>query len=375
LPAIRHELAVGEYTKAHQDLALVAQHHDELTQPQRREVEDDLCLTEYLIGQGSYPWSEQQRTCSQALAEPGSVSGAILARIHDAMKQSADDEVRRALEGRDLARAEAAALAYRASPGADSEIVSQWSKDFWQVVHGQERSAEREQRLAPLITELVKEYPQAKTLSDPDFARWTIAAAAVSDESIVASLAIKGDALDLLVPERDLPTVATNLYRFVRINDVFAARCGCDARTNVGIAGVGFPAYLFRLDPEERTSKVLIAMGERALALTPSVSSATGESVAQPVQANASAANRPVTESSQEAQTATKPSRSATPEGVTAVGAGGAVGDSSVAGSSSSPQQSSSGEQPKLKLTEPESQSNSRPSSTQSVQGPAESQF
>jgi hypothetical protein len=289
------------------------------------------------------------------------------------MKQSAAEEVRRALEGQDLARAEA--LEYRASPGADSELLAQWSKDFWQVVHGQEPSAEREQRLAPLITELAKEYPQAKTLSDPDFTRWTIAAATDSDESVIASLTIKGDALDVLVPERDLPTVATNLYRFVRINDVFAARCGCDARTNVGIADVGFPAYLFRLDPEERTSKVLIAMGERALALTPPVSSATGESVAQPVQAEASAPKvHPATESSQEAQAATEPSRTPTLVGATAVGAG---GDSSVVGSPS-PQQSSPGEQPKFKLTQPESQSNSRPSSTQSVQGPtsnAESQF
>ena len=368
LPAIRHELAVGEYTKAHQDLALVA-HYDKLTQAERREVEDDLCLTEYLIGQGSYPWSEQQRTCSEALAEPGSVSGAILARIHDAMKQSAAEEVRLALEAQDLARAEAAALAYRASPGADSERLAQWSKDFWQVVHGQERSAEREQRLAPLITELAKEYPEAKTLSEPDFALWTIAAVTVSKESVVASLTIKGDALDVLVPERDLPTVATNLYRFVRINDVFAARCGCDARTNVGIVDLGFPAYLFRLDPEERTSKVLIAMGERTLALTPPGSSATRESVAQPVQAKASAPKiRPATESSQEAQTAAKPSHIPTLEGVTAVGAGGA--DSSVAGSASSPQQSSPVEQPKLKSARPESQSNSRPSSTQPVQGP-----
>ena len=135
LPAIRHELAVGEYTKAHQDLALVAQHYDKSTQAQRREVEDDLCLTEYLIGQGSYPWSEQQRTCSEALAEPGSVSGAILARIHDAMKQSATEEVRRALEGQDLARAEAAALAraasfvrQRARPGGAAQCVSGYAR-------------------------------------------------------------------------------------------------------------------------------------------------------------------------------------------------------------------------------------------------------
>jgi hypothetical protein len=275
LPAIRHELAVGEYTKAHQGLVLVAQHYDKLTQAERREVEDDLCLTEYLIGQGSYPWSEQQRTCSEALAEPGSVSGAILARIHDAMKQSAAEEVQGALEGQDLARAEAAALAYRASPGADSELLAQWSKDFWQVVHGQVSSAEREQQLAPLITQLAKQYPQAKTLSEPDFVRWTIATATVSDESVVASLTIRGDVLDVLVLEHDLPTVATNLNRFVRINEVFAARCGCDARTNVGLGDVGFPAYLFRLDPEERTSKILITIGGPPVDLTLPTSTAS----------------------------------------------------------------------------------------------------
>jgi hypothetical protein len=139
----------------------------------------------------------------------------------------------------------------------------------------------------------------------------------------------------------------------------------------VGIADVGFPAYLFRLDPEERTSKVLIAMGERTLALTPPVSSATPESIVQPVQAKASAPKiRPATESSQEAQTAAKPSRTPTLEGVTAVGAGGALGDSSIAVSGSSPQQSSPGERPKPKSIRPESQSNSRPLSTQPVQGP-----
>lgn len=119
LSAIRHELAVGAYTKAQQDLAALEPHDDRLSQAERREVKDDLCLTEYLIGQGAYPWSTQQKTCSEALAEPGSVSGAILARIHDAMKQAASEEVRRALEANDLAEAEAAALAYGASPGAD----------------------------------------------------------------------------------------------------------------------------------------------------------------------------------------------------------------------------------------------------------------
>jgi len=101
LSAVRQELAVGEYTKAHQGLTVLAPHYDQLSQAQRREVKDDLCLTEYLIGEGSYPLSEQQRSCSEALAEPRSVSGAFLTRLRDASKQSASAEVRPALEAQD----------------------------------------------------------------------------------------------------------------------------------------------------------------------------------------------------------------------------------------------------------------------------------
>jgi hypothetical protein len=112
-------------------------------------------------------------------------------------------------------------------------------------------------------------------MSEPDFTHWVIAASTVSNKSVVSSLRIKEDTLDLLVSQDDLPTVATNLCRFVRINDAFAARCGCDARTNIGIADVGFPAYLFRLDPEERTSKILIAIGGPAIAFTPPASTSS----------------------------------------------------------------------------------------------------
>ena len=261
LVTIRQQLVEGEYAKAHQELATLVQHDNQLSRAEQRELKDNLCLTEYLIGQGSYPLSEQERTCSEALAEPGSVSGAILARIHDSLKQLAAEEVRHSLEEQNLPEAETVALAYRNSPGADSELLTGWSNDFWQVVHGQERPAGREQRVTPLIAKLAKKYPQAKMTSETDFSHWVIAVTTVSNKSIISNLTAKGDTLDLLVLEHDLPAVMSNLYEFVRINDMLAARCGCDARTNVGVAELGFPVYLFRLDPEESTSKILIAMG------------------------------------------------------------------------------------------------------------------
>jgi hypothetical protein len=358
----RHEHAVGEYTEVHQDLARVAQNYDKLTPAERQEPNDDRCLTEYPVVRWSYSLSERERTCSEALAKP-SANGGVLARIHEATKRSAAKEVRRALDAQDLPDAGAAALAYGASPGADSELLAGWSKDIWQAVHRPKRSAEREQQVASVIAQLANEYPQAKTMSELDFTHWVIAASIVSNKSVVSSLRIKEDTLDLLVSKDDLRTVATNLYRFVRINDAFAARCGCDARTNIGIADVGFPAYLFRLDPEERTSKILIAIGAPAVGPTRPVSPSPGEAVAQPLE------TRPATESSQDAQTA-KRSRAATLEGMTGGGGTGALGSSPRAGSASSPQQPAPREQPKLKSTRLESESDFQPSSSQPFQGP-----
>jgi len=147
----KHEHAVQGYTEFHQDLARVAPNYDKLTPAERQETNDNPCPREYPIGQGFYPLSEPESTCSGVLAKLGSVNGAILARIHEATKRSAVKEVRRALEAHDLADAEATALAYRASPGADSVLLAGWSTDFWQAVHGQKRSAKRGQLVASMI--------------------------------------------------------------------------------------------------------------------------------------------------------------------------------------------------------------------------------
>jgi hypothetical protein len=160
--------------------------------------------------------------------------------------------------------------------------------------------------------------------------------------------------------------VATNLYKFVRINDVFAARCACDARTNLGVADLGFPAYLFRLDPEERTSKILIAMGQPGTGGTLPLASASVESAEPPVEAKAPTA-RSAIEPSQDASTEGKPSRTSASDGAPRSTNRGAPG-SSAAASACLLQQSPSGEQQKSKANQ--SGSNLQPSRTGPTQRP-----
>jgi hypothetical protein len=72
--------------------------------------------------------------------------------------------------------------------------------------------------------------------------------------------------LSLAISDANLPVAALSLDRLATINDAMAARCGCDARTNVAVAETGFPVYFIRLDPETKMSEVMILpRGDRAI--------------------------------------------------------------------------------------------------------------
>jgi len=77
---------------------------------------------------------------------------------------------------------------------------------------------------------------------------------------------VKDTTLNLSVDDANLELAALSLDRFATINDAMAARCGCDARTNVAVAETGFPAYFIRLDPETRMSEVMILPRDGAVA-------------------------------------------------------------------------------------------------------------
>ena len=69
---------------------------------------------------------------------------------------------------------------------------------------------------------------------------------------------MKDSTLKVWVDDANLQLAALSLDRLATINDGMAARCGCDARTNVAVAETGFPAYFIMLDPETRMSEVMI---------------------------------------------------------------------------------------------------------------------
>jgi hypothetical protein len=260
LTSARRELAAKQYATAHQHLVLAARQENQLSAGERREVKDGLCLTEFMIGAPAYPLSEQGRVCAQAAIEPGSESAALLTKIQASITRSASQEIATALRQKDLPRAEAAALKYEATPGADPTLAANWSRQIWRMSeerdHGLERT--RRARLRPAISHLTGEYPQMRKMGTVAFRNWIIKSATVSGTPMVSSVAIRGDTLELWVPDRNLSTVALNLNRFVSINDALVARCGCDGRTNVGIWDTGLPAYLLRLDPDTLRSEILI---------------------------------------------------------------------------------------------------------------------
>jgi hypothetical protein len=259
LNSARSQIAAANYPAARQELVALSARTD-LSDRERREVKDDLCLCDFKIGRPSYTLAEQRGVCLAAVKEPDSQSGSILAQIDDAQRTKDAQVVEAALTERDLADAESAATDYQRLPGADPAMVARWSKEIWTLADTQvfADSVAKKHSLGAAIAEARKNHPTVAKMNPGQFNQWVVTTSKVSGTTLVSSVEVKDKTLNLSVDEANLPVAALSLDRLATINDAMVARCGCDARTNVAVSETGFPAYFIRLDPETRLSEVMI---------------------------------------------------------------------------------------------------------------------
>jgi hypothetical protein len=258
LSSARHQIAEGQYAAAHRELLGIQM--NTLSLDERREVKDDICLSEFMIGEPGYSMGEQRRVCTEAALEPGSQSVQFIDKLDAATRNSAYARVEAALAKGNLAGAEQAALIYLNTQGADPAVVTKWSRRMWEIVEKRDRRAARRHKkeIATAIGAVSKQYPSMRKMSKEEFANWVAKEGKVEGASMFSSIALKDEEVTLSVKKSDLHAAALKLDRIANINDAAVARCGCEGRTNVGIAETNFPLYLVRLDPETKRSEVLI---------------------------------------------------------------------------------------------------------------------
>jgi hypothetical protein len=267
LSTARSQIAAANYPAARQELVALSARTD-LSPSERREVKDDLCLCDFKIGRPTYTLAEQRAVCLEASNEPGSQSGSIVAQIDEAERIRDAQEVDAALGAHDLADAESAATDYQSLGGGDPATVARWSKAIWTLADAQvfADSAARKRSLGGAISEARKDHPKVAKMSKSEFTRWVVTTSTVSGTALASSVELTDSTLSLAISDANLPVAALSLDRLATINDAMAARCGCDARTNVAVAETGFPVYFIRLDPETKMSEVMILpRGDRAI--------------------------------------------------------------------------------------------------------------
>jgi hypothetical protein len=261
LTQARTRLHAGDYAGAHRELTALAQHPDKLSPEERREVNDDLCLTEFTIGRPQYSLREQQRVCTEASAEAGSQSPEVLTRVNAAMEQADDVQIEAAIKAGDLAAAEAAVRDYQSMPGANQVQVAEWSNRMWKLVEEKDNPTRSSKAAtATAIAALKREHRDVIKMSNNGFAEWMVKTASIDGAPIIYDPRLDHGRLKLDVREPQLGSAALNLDKFAKINDAVVARCGCDARTDVGLGSSHLPAYVVRLDTENRRSEVLILL-------------------------------------------------------------------------------------------------------------------
>ncbi|MGA7873669.1 MAG: hypothetical protein WCA22_22510 [Candidatus Binatus sp.] len=240
-----------------------------MSESERREVKDDLCLCDFKIGRPAYTLAEQRAVCADAAKEPGSQSSSIIAQIDGAQRSKDAQEVDAALAAHDLADAERAAIDYQSLPGADPATLARWSKQVWTLADAQvfADSTAKKRSLNAAIAEVRKNHREVEEMDQRQFTRWVARTATVSGTALASRVELNDSTLNLSIDDANMPLAALNLDRFTTINDAMVARCGCDARTDVAVAETGFPAYFIRLDPETRMSEdMILPRGDRAIA-------------------------------------------------------------------------------------------------------------
>lgn len=258
LSSAHRKMVAGQYAAAHQELMAIPL--DSLSASQRREVKDDICLSEFMIGEPTYSSGEQRRVCADAATEPGSQSAQLVDKIDAQVRRTSYDKVNAALANGDLGGAEQAAQVYLATPGADTAVVAKWSHEMWELVNRRDSrtSTRRKKELDAAIAAVRKQYPSMRKMTKDEFMIWVAQQGSVAGTAMFSSVALKDKELDLAIRKQAIQTASLKLDRISAINDATIARCGCDGRTNVGIAETNFPLYLVRLDPETQRSEVII---------------------------------------------------------------------------------------------------------------------
>ena len=194
------------------------------------------------------------------MTEPGSQSGAIMAQLDEQSEKIDRAQVEAALAQGDLPGAERAAMDYQSIPGADRAVLASWSKQIWSLADEQALSDAHTKKSAldATISELRKSHADVRHMDDAQFRKWVAHTATTSGTPLAAGVELKNSKLKLSIDSANLQLAALNLDKLATINDAFAARCGCDAHTDVAVVQSGFPAYIIRLDAETRMSEVMI---------------------------------------------------------------------------------------------------------------------
>ena len=259
LRSARDEIAAGHYTTAHQQL-IVARNEPDLSASHRREIDDDLCLTEEKIGAPGYPIAEQLSACQRGSSEGAGQSKTILTQIQEAQREALIKAINGSITAGDVAQAEDGIARYRANAGADTDHIAKWSQQLWAIIERDDTASAKTRRNAirAAIVQLARTYPRVQKMSDQAFSGWVEQNLTVVGAPKIAGVAIAKHTMTLQLPDDQLTAAAVNLDLFAKVNDAMVARCGCDGRTKVAMQTTQLPAYFVRLDPATRKSEVLV---------------------------------------------------------------------------------------------------------------------
>lgn len=227
-------LESGQYATA-RDNYNSASESSYVTDVQKREALDGICIAERKAGEPSYSIETQYQDCLEASNQPGSATAPLLTRLAIQLKTDYGRSIDAAIAAKDDSKAEALLEKYKTLSDTDPTQISEWEKQIQLIKETRSRLEKKleTERAKDAISRLERRYPEMRKLTQEQFEDFIIKNYMVESAPFFTDARVDGNSLQVVAPNPNIQTIMSSQATLDEINDYFVAWCRCKGQTHV----------------------------------------------------------------------------------------------------------------------------------------------
>jgi hypothetical protein len=206
-----------------------------LSDAEKREAFDGICIAEQKAGEAPYPFETQYQDCLEASKRPDSATGPLLSVLATQLKADYERSIDAAIAAKEDAKAETLLDKYKMLPDSDRSRIPEWERQAQRIKEARSHLEEEREtaRANAAVARLEGRYPEVRQLSQGQFENFIVRNYTILSAPFFTDARIEKNGLQLTAPNADIHTLMDSQATLDEINDYFVAWCHCNGTTHV----------------------------------------------------------------------------------------------------------------------------------------------